>query len=129
LSSAYHLQRIGLVPGRDFLVLDAAPRAGGAWQYRWPSLTLSTVNRVHDLPGMSFTDIAGGDTSVRASIAVPHYFTAYEEHFDLKVLRPARVSLVCDRGDRLRVESDQGLFSVRGIINATGTWEKPYIPA
>lgn len=127
LSSAYHLTQLGLLPGRDFLVLDRAPQAGGAWQYRWPSLTLSTVNRVHDLPGMGFAEFAG-DESVKASIAVPHYFAAYEEHFGLKVLRPANVSVVCDRGERLRIESDRGLFSVRGIINATGTWEKPYIP-
>lgn len=128
LSSAYHLKQLGLTPGRDFLVLDRAPQPGGAWQYRWPSLTLSTVNRVHDLPGMSFADSAGGDASVMASVAVPHYFAAYEERFGLNVLRPATVSVVCDRGERLRVESDRGLFSARGLINATGTWEKPYIP-
>jgi thioredoxin reductase len=128
LSAAYHLGQLGLEPGRDFLVLDRAPQPGGAWQYRWPSLTLTTVNRVHDLPGMSFADTAGGDATVMASVAVPQYFAAYEDHFGLKVLRPATVSVVCERGDRLRVESDRGLFSARGIINATGTWEKPYIP-
>lgn len=128
LSSAYHLRQLGLVPGRDFLVLDRAPQPGGAWQYRWPSLTLSTVNRVHDLPGLSFAETAGGDASVQAAVAVPHYFAAYEERFGLGVLRPTTVSIVCDRGGRLRIESDRGLFSARGIINATGTWEKPYIP-
>jgi len=129
LSSAYHLKKLGLVPGRDFMVLDQAPRSGGAWQFRWPSLTLSTVNRVHDLPGLGFAQFAGDDETVKASVAVPHYFSAYEDHFDLKVLRPTRVTMVCDRGERLRIESDRGLFSVRGIINATGTWENPYIPS
>ena len=128
LSSAYHLRQLGLEVGRDFILLDRAPTAGGAWQYRWPSLTLSTVNRVHDLPGMSFAEIAGGDDTVMASVAVPHYFAAYESHFGLDVLRPATVGVVCERGERLRVESDRGLFSARGIINATGTWEKPFIP-
>lgn len=128
LSAAYHLHRLGLAPRRDFLVLDRAPKPGGAWQYRWPSLTLSTVNRVHDLPGMSFAASAGEDGSVRASVAVPDYFAAYEAHFDLQVLRPANVAVVCDRGERLRVESDRGVFSARGLINATGTWEQPYIP-
>ena len=128
LSAAYHLTRLGLVPQRDFLVLDRAPAPGGAWQYRWPSLTLSTVNRVHDLPGMAFAETLDGDETVAASVAVPHYFAAYEERFDLKVLRPASVSVVCSRGERLRIESDRGLFSARGIINATGTWEQPYIP-
>lgn len=128
LSSAYHLKRLGLKPGRDFLVIDRASNPGGAWQFRWPSLTLSTVNRVHDLPGLGFAEYAGPDASVKASVAVPHYFAAYEQHFDLQVLRPAAVSVVCNRGERLRVESDVGVFSARGIINATGTWENPYIP-
>lgn len=128
LSSAYHLSQLGLRPGHDFLVLDHAPRPGGAWQYRWPSLTLSTVNRVHDLPGMGFADTAGDDDSVRASVAVPQYFAAYEAHFGLNVLRPTTVGVVCDRGGRLRIETDRGLFSARGVINATGTWEKPFIP-
>ena len=128
LSAAHHLRKLGLEPQRDFLVLDQAPQPGGAWQYRWPSLTLSTVNRVHDLPGLAFGDFAGGDDTVRASVAVPHYFAAYETHFDLRVLRPATVKVVCNRGERLRVETDRGLFSARGIINATGTWENPYIP-
>jgi cation diffusion facilitator CzcD-associated flavoprotein CzcO len=128
LSSAYHLRKLGLQPIRDFIVLDQASGPGGAWQYRWPSLTLSTVNRVYDLPGLAFADHAGQDPTVKASIAVPHYYSAYEAHFDLKVQRPAKVSVVCDRGDRLRIESDRGLFSARGIINATGTWENPHIP-
>jgi cation diffusion facilitator CzcD-associated flavoprotein CzcO len=128
LSSAYHLKKLGLNPGKDFIVLDGAPAPGGAWQYRWPSLTLSTVNRVHDLPGMSFAENAGGDQTVQAAVAVPHYFAEYEAHFDLKVLRPAKVSVVCPRGERFRVESQAGIFSACGLINATGTWEKPYIP-
>ena len=31
LSTAHHLDRLGL----GFVVLDAEPRAGGAWQHRW----------------------------------------------------------------------------------------------
>jgi cation diffusion facilitator CzcD-associated flavoprotein CzcO len=57
LSTAYHLKRRGLPPIRGFVVLDQSPNAGGAWQFRWPSLTLSTVNRIHDLPGMPFADV------------------------------------------------------------------------
>lgn len=129
LSSAYHLQRRGLEAGRGFIVLDRSPAPGGAWQYRWPSLTLSTVNRVHDLPGMPFSDaVDTTETTVEAAVAVPRYFEAYERRFDLKVYRPVRVSVVCSRGDRFRVETDRETFSARGIINATGTWESPYIP-
>jgi thioredoxin reductase len=128
LSSAYHLKRLGLT-NRDFLVLDQSPEAGGAWQFRWPSLTLSTVNRIHDLPGLSFAETVGeGADTVQAAVAVPKYFAAYERQFDLPVLRPARVSIVCERSERFRVETDRGEFAADGIINATGTWETPYIP-
>jgi len=129
LSSAYHLQRRGVVPNRGFVVLDQSPNAGGAWQFRWPSLTLSTVNRIHDLPGMPFSDaIDTAATEVEAAVAVPRYFAAYEKAFDLPVYRPVKVTVVCDRGDWLNVETDRIAVSTRGIINATGTWETPYIP-
>lgn len=129
LSSAYHLQKPGLTPERGFVVLDQSPRAGGAWQFRWPSLRLSTVNRIHDLPGMRFSDAVDTDaTEVRASVAVPKYFAAYEEAFGLPVYRPVKVTVVCDRGGRLRIETDRGNLTARGVINATGTWETAYIP-
>jgi cation diffusion facilitator CzcD-associated flavoprotein CzcO len=129
LSAAYHLQKRGLAPHRGFVVLDHAPQPGGAWQFRWPSLTLSTVNRIHDLPGLPFADIAGvGTTDVQASVAVPRYFAAYERAFQLPVYRPVRVTAVQERGERLLVSTNRVAFSARGIINATGTWEAPYVP-
>lgn len=130
LSSAYHLKRRGLTSVRDFVVLDQSPYQGGAWQFRWPSLTLSTVNRIHDLPGMRFSEVVDPDaTEVEASVAVPEYFAAYEQAFELPVYRPVKVTVVCDRGERFLVETDRGDWWARGIINATGTWETPYIPA
>lgn len=130
LSSAYHLKSLGLQQGRDFIIFDESPNPGGAWQYRWPSLTLSTVNRIHDLPGMSFVDTISDQHApeVHANVAVPRYFECYEKTFDLSVYRPVKVQVVCERDGRLRIETDRGFFSARGIINATGTWDKPYIP-
>src|SRR4028118_1009102 len=122
LSSAYHLKKRGLEPGRGFVVLDGSPRAGGAWQFRWPSLKLSTVNRIHDLPGMPFSEAVDIDAAeVEASVAVPRYFAAYEEAFGLPVYRPVKVVVVCERGGRLRIEADRGNFSARGALNAPGT--------
>jgi thioredoxin reductase len=129
LSSAYHLQNLGLQRIREFVVLDRSSEPGGAWQFRWPSLTLRTVNRLHDLPGLRFADVVGDTSSeVQASVAVPQYFAAYEKAFNLPVYRPVDVTVVCDRGDRFRVEGDRLEVSARGIINATGTWDSPYIP-
>jgi cation diffusion facilitator CzcD-associated flavoprotein CzcO len=126
---AYHLKKRGLAPERGFVVLDQSPQPGGAWQFRWPSLKLSAVDRIHDLPGMRFSET--GDTvatEVEASVAVPRYFATYEKAFGLLVYRPIRVTVVCSRGERLRIETDRVNFSARGVINATGTWETAYIP-
>lgn len=129
LSAAYHLRNRNLAPHRGFVVLDAESAPGGAWQHRWPSLTLSTVNRVHDLPGMRLSEVVNpGELEVQASVAVPRYFAAYEERFELPVYRPVRVRVVCEREGRFRLETDRIKFSARGIINATGTWESPNIP-
>jgi cation diffusion facilitator CzcD-associated flavoprotein CzcO len=129
LSAAYHLKQLGLTPHKDYVVLDHSPGPGGAWQDRWPSLTLSTVNRIDDLPGMSFSEVIGtGSPEVRASIAVPAYFAAYEKRFELPVYRPVKAKVVCDRHDHFRVETDRIQVSARGLINATGTWESPYVP-
>lgn len=130
LSAAYYLKKLGLAQGRDFVILDQAPSPGGAWQYRWPSLTLSTVNGIHDLPGMSFQETVPTDNpqEVHANVAVPRYFECYEKNFELSVFRPVSVRVVCERNGALRVETDRGFFSAKGIINGTGTWDKPYIP-
>ncbi|MGW0248039.1 flavin-containing monooxygenase [Nocardia goodfellowii] len=140
LSAGYHLRRLGLEPERDFLIVDHAPGPGGAWQFRWPSLTLTTVNRVHDLPGMSFAEtLPPGSESAPAATAVPHYYELYEKEFDLRVRRQVSVRVVCDRtaggqrcdgrGEILSAETDSaGTLRARGLINGTGTWEHPFIP-
>ncbi|QIS01586.1 SidA/IucD/PvdA family monooxygenase [Nocardia brasiliensis] len=139
LSAGYHLQRLGLRPEQDFLIVDHSPGPGGAWQFRWPSLTLTTVNRVHDLPGMSFAEtLPPGSESAPAATAVPHYYELYEKRFDLRVRRQVSVTVVCDRsedgspaehGPVLNAETGTaGTLRVRGLINGTGTWEHPFIP-
>src|SRR5690606_2058652 len=130
LSTGYHLRRHGVVPVRGYVMIDAAERPGGAWQHRWPSLTLSTVNRIHDLPGMRFEEVVGGDSNgeVQARVGGPRYSAEYERKFELPVYRPLRVRVVCCRGERFMVESDRLTVSARGIVNATGTWETPNIP-
>ena len=131
LSPAYHLRRLGLglEQGSGFVVLGQSEDPGGAWQYRWPSLTLSTVNGIHDLPGLHFAEAVNTEgENVQVNIAVPKYFKTNEREFDLPVYRPLKVMAVCNRGDRLKVETDGPHFPARGIINATGTLESPHLP-
>lgn len=126
LSGAYHLQRTGWVPGRDFVVLDHAAEPGGAWQYRWPTLTYGKVHGMHALPGMELTDADPGRPS---SEVIGAYFAAYERTFALAVRRPVHVRAVRDgRGGSLLVETSEGTWSARAVINATGTWDRPFRP-
>ncbi|WP_327247731.1 NAD(P)-binding domain-containing protein [Streptomyces sp. NBC_01320] len=130
LSGAYHLRRAGLEPDRDFVVLDHAPRPGGAWQFRWPSLTYGKVHGMHALPGM---ELSGADDSRRSSEVIGEYFDTYEHTFGLRVHRPVDVSAVRDGdgdgdGGRLLVETSEGAYATRALINATGTWDRPFWP-
>ncbi|MFJ6086870.1 NAD(P)-binding domain-containing protein [Streptomyces sp. NPDC092369] len=126
LSSAYHLRRTGFEPERDFVVLDHAPAPGGAWQFRWPSLTYGKVHGMHSLPGMELTD---ADPARPSAEVVAEYFAAYERAFDLRVRRPVDVHAVrAGVGGRLLVETSDGTWSTRALINATGTWDRPFWP-
>src|SRR5690606_5563461 len=83
LSAAYYLKRAGIEPGRGFVTLDDAFEAGGAWQHRWDTSTLRTVNGSNDLPGMYFSDAVNvEDKELQANIAIPAYYEAYEKHFE-----------------------------------------------
>jgi thioredoxin reductase len=125
LSTGWALARQGFEPETGFVVLDADAAPGGAWQHRWPSLTLGTTHRVHDLPGLRF-DPPADDTPAVAS--VPAYFAEYERRFDLPVHRPVRVRAVRRTDDGFRVETDAGDWTARAIVNATGTWTRPFVP-
>lgn len=132
LSGAYYLHHFGL--GDRYQLLDAAPGPGGAWQFRWPTLTLAGTNRVHDLPGYGLVDALGDDAvndgTVLASTAVPRYYAQYEQQFDLAVRRPYRVRAV-RRGEGptfVTTLTDGTDITSRTLINATGTWERPFVP-
>ncbi|MFI9209665.1 NAD(P)-binding domain-containing protein [Streptomyces sp. NPDC053253] len=126
LSAAFHLRRTGLEPDRDFVVLDHAPRAGGAWQFRWPSLTYGKVHGMYALPGMELT---GADPSRPSSEVIGAYFDTYERTFDLRVHRPVDVTAVREGdGGRLLVETSEGAYATRALISATGTWDRPFWP-
>ncbi|KYK13838.1 MULTISPECIES: NAD(P)-binding domain-containing protein [Streptomyces] len=126
LAAAHHLRRTGFEPERDFVVLDHSPGPGGAWQFRWPSLTYGKVHGMHALPGMELT---GADPARPSAEVIGEYFAAYEETFDLRVRRPVDVRAVREgTGGRLLVETSDGAWSTRALINATGTWDRPFWP-
>ncbi len=137
LSAAYHLQRRGFVPAWEgpggaagtSVVRAGEDGPGGAWRHRWRSLRMATVNGISELPGVPTPE---EDPCAPSSDFVTRYFADYEHELDLPVLRPVRVSRVEREDDdprgRLRVQTSAGEWSARTLVNATGTWSKPFWP-
>ncbi|MFG2314937.1 ArsO family NAD(P)H-dependent flavin-containing monooxygenase [Streptomyces tendae] len=123
LAAGYHLRRRGL----DFVVLDAQPTPGGAWQHTWDSLRLFSPAAFSSLPGR-LMPVQPGEEYPEAGHVVA-YLSDYEKRYDLPVRRPVRVTGVHDEGRLLRVETDSGTWHARAVISATGTWWRPFLPA
>ena len=157
LSAGHHLRRRGFVPAgraagearsdRTFVMLDADEAPGGAWQHRWESLTMRTVNGIFALPDHPVPDV---DPDTPSREILPRYFADYEIRHGLDVRRPVRVrsvrrpvpGRVDPAGDHLVVVTEptgaprRGTFRpgdprtwvARYVINATGTWTRPFWP-
>lgn len=119
LSASYHLARLGV----PHVVLDASDGPGGAWRHRWDSLTMHDVHGVADLPG---SPAPSGDG--RANEVLPAWFAAYEREHALPVVRPVAVDRVEDDGGLLVVRAGQRSWTTRTLVNATGTWTRPFVP-
>lgn len=110
-------------------MLDAEEGPGGAWRHRWKSLRMATVNGISDLPGIAKPAV---DPKEPSSEFLTRYFRDYEQELGLQVLRPVKVSSVSREDDdpagRLLVSTSRGDWSAAALINATGTWTRPFWP-
>lgn len=127
LSASHHLLRRGI----EHVVLDAGPAPGGAWRERWPTLTMGRVDGVHDLPGAPLGDVA---PDAPAPEVVAGCFARYESDQHLPVVRPVAVVPVSRQDDdlagRLLVRARDGrAWAARAVLNTTGTWSRPFVPA
>lgn len=137
LSAAYHLRRRGLrslgtaledSSAGTFVMLDQGAAPGGAWQHRWDSLRMGTVNGIHELPGLP---VPPAREDERANEVLPAYFAEYEQRFDLHVRRSVAVRAVArfpQDGGRLTVATTAGTYLASYVVNATGTWTRPHWP-
>jgi putative flavoprotein involved in K+ transport len=120
LAVGYYLRRTGL----SFVILDAQPQPGGAWQHGWDSLHLFSPAQWNSLPGW-LMPATRGEYPTRDEVI--GYLAAYELRYDLPVRRPMR-ALAVQRGEGgLLVETDAGSWTASTLVSATGTWERPWI--
>ncbi|MGO1545288.1 MAG: flavin-containing monooxygenase [Gulosibacter sp.] len=129
LTAAYWLKQRGLEPWKDFVVLDRNEGPGGAWQHRWPELTLGKAHGIHDLPGLK---LGTPDPTEPASAVVTRYYGEYERKFELPIERPVRVDTVESLGEEpdapLEIRAGSRTWRSKFVINATGTWTRPFVP-
>ncbi|WP_309133319.1 FAD-dependent oxidoreductase [Brevibacterium sp.] len=132
LSAAHYLWRDGLRAGKDFIVLDAGAGPGGAWRERWDSLTLGGANRIADLPGFP---LGSPDPRCPASAVVSDYYSRFERELELCVVRPAEAVEVRSETPgsghltiTVELDGEHVQLATSFLINATGTWKRPYVP-
>ncbi|MFK0258583.1 ArsO family NAD(P)H-dependent flavin-containing monooxygenase [Streptomyces sp. NPDC090445] len=123
LAAGYHLRRLGT----EHVVLDAQAAPGGAWQHMWDSLRLFSPAAYSSLPGRLMPLQEGQPHPDAGHVAA--YLADYEERYELPVQHGVQVEAVRDEGRLLRVETDAGVWRARAVINATGTWTRPFLPA
>jgi cation diffusion facilitator CzcD-associated flavoprotein CzcO len=90
---------------------------------------METVNGISDLPGIPKPEV---DPDEPSSEFLTRYFRDYERELGLAIQRPVRVSAVSredsDPAGRLLVSASAGTWRARALINATGTWTRPFWP-
>lgn len=125
LAVGWHLRRRGLTAGRDFRIIDDSPEPGGAWRRMWPGMRLISPAPYSSLPGTVMPVGPGGEALDPAQVT--RYLSDYEERFGLDVHRGVRATRVTC-GDTVRVETTAGTVEADRIVNATGTWARPFVP-
>lgn len=135
LATGYYLQRAGLHPGDDFVLLDAGSAPGGAWPHMWEGLHLFSPPAYSSLPGWPMPPWNANRADRNGFPSRRHvvdYLTAYEQRYRLAPRRPHRVSAVVPTDDDPRglllVRAPRLEVRARVVISATGTWDQPFWP-
>jgi putative flavoprotein involved in K+ transport len=123
LATSYWLKQAGI----EHLVLERRSELGGGWHDRWDSFHLVAPNYTLLLPGMPY---AGPDPDAfmpRAGVL------EYVREYAALVAPPLRlgtdVSLLSVSNGRFEAHSNQGVFSARTVVLATGPYQRPKIPS
>ena len=121
LAMAWHLARHHL----RFVLLEAGPEIGHAWQSRWDSLTLFTPTQYDALPGMPFP---GPPDTYPAKDLVAGYLKAYAAAFDLPVRLNARVTALIRTAEGFEMRTGDDILRARQVVVATGPFQVPFVP-
>lgn len=121
LAIGYYLRRTGF----SYIILDNQEQSGGAWLHTWKSLRLFSPAQWSSLPGMI---MGGGSNYYPTKFETIAYLKAYEAKYQLPVRRSVEVLQVLKVGEEFQLQTTDGLYSCKALINATGAFSNPYIP-
>jgi putative flavoprotein involved in K+ transport len=121
LAIGYYLRRTEL----KYLIMDKEAQAGGSWQHYWKSLRLFSPASFSSLPG---TMMPGGADYYPSRDETLDYLRRYEEKYKLNTQRPVEVEEVYREKNLYRLVTNQGTFWTKTVVNATGSFAKPFIP-
>jgi len=125
LAVSYYLTQ----QNREHVLLERQ-RIGEAWRSaKWDSFTLVTPNWMLQLPGFIYKFDHPDGFLTRDEVV--QYLDNYVDQFDLPVRTGVEVTAVegTDSGARFRLETNIGPFAASNVVIATGTFQKPKIPA
>ena len=123
LSTGYHLKRLG----REFVILDAAPRIGDQWRQQWDTLKLYSPAQYDGLPGLPFP---AKKWSFPGKEEVANYLESYAAEFDLPIVLDTRVERLdpTPQGGYV-VTTSTGTYTCDNVVVATGTFGRtPNVP-
>ena len=111
----------------DHVVLERGDTANSWRTERWDSLRLLTPNWLARLPGWSYQ---GDDPDGFMSAAeVAGYLDAYRASFNAPIRTGTEVTRITSGGCRHVVETNDGPWSARAVVMATGACSTPHVPA
>jgi putative flavoprotein involved in K+ transport len=126
LATSYHLKQLG----REHIIFEQAEKAGNAWRNdRWDSFTLVTPNWSILLPGANYDGNDPDGFMPKAEIVA--YFEKYVEKFNLPVqFNTSVLEVVSLEGNKgYQVKTHDKTYQAKNVVIATGTFQRPKIPA
>ena len=125
LATSYHLKQLG----REHIIFEAADVPAHVWRDdRWDSFTFVLPNWTFQLPGAHYDgDNPDGFLPKDEIIA---YFQRYVEKYNLPVRFKTSVLEVAPMdGGSYQVKTEAGIYQAKNVVIATGSFQKPKIPA
>jgi putative flavoprotein involved in K+ transport len=121
LSMGYYLKQAN----KSFLILDKGNEIGDVWRNRYDSLTLFTPRSYSSLPGLS---LGGNEKTYPTKDEIADYLSTYVDTFALPVQHNTNIQEVSSIQNGFRILTNNGEFTTRNVVIATGPFQTPLIP-